>query len=144
VGARRGALLLAVLIPMVVSACSSTRQSASGPTVLVVEHDFGVTVSPDAVAAGWVTFHVENRGPSTHELLIDRSNLEPQSLPLLRDTLQIDEHAPALVEVAALEQIRLNSTHDVRVRLTPGHYVLFCNLEGHYLGGMNVSLQVRE
>jgi uncharacterized cupredoxin-like copper-binding protein len=28
--------------------------------------------------------------------------------------------------------------------LAPGHYVLFCNLEGHYLGGMNVSLEVRE
>ena len=27
--------------------------------------------------------------------------------------------------------------------LTPGNYVLYCNLEGHYLGGMHASLAVR-
>ena len=28
------------------------------------------------------------------------------------------------------------------LHLAPGHYVLYCNLEGHYLGGMYAALTV--
>jgi uncharacterized cupredoxin-like copper-binding protein len=29
------------------------------------------------------------------------------------------------------------------LNLTPGRYVMYCNLEGHYLGGMYAALTVR-
>jgi uncharacterized cupredoxin-like copper-binding protein len=28
------------------------------------------------------------------------------------------------------------------VRLPPGHYVLYCNMEGHYLAGMHAEVTV--
>jgi uncharacterized cupredoxin-like copper-binding protein len=31
----------------------------------------------------------------------------------------------------------------LRLRLAPGRYVLFCNMAGHYLGGMQAQLVVR-
>ena len=34
-------------------------------------------------------------------------------------------------------------TRRLHVRLTPGHYELFCNMSGHYLGGMERELEVR-
>lgn len=141
---RRGAVLTTCAVAFGLAGCSSARPAASGARVVVVEHDYGITLSPSSVRAGLVTLHVENNGPSTHELLIDKSVLEPEALPLRVNTVQIEEGSPALTKVASLVEIRLNSTHDMTIRLTPGHYVLFCNLEGHYLGGMHVSLQVKE
>ena len=36
--------------------------------------------------------------------------------------------------------MRLGATRDLTLQaLTPGHYVLFCNLYGHYRGGMYVD-----
>jgi uncharacterized cupredoxin-like copper-binding protein len=31
----------------------------------------------------------------------------------------------------------------MRVHLTPGRYVLYCNMSGHFLGGMHTLLVVR-
>jgi uncharacterized cupredoxin-like copper-binding protein len=31
----------------------------------------------------------------------------------------------------------------LRVHLTPGRYVLFCNMTGHYLGGMDRDIEVQ-
>ena len=39
--------------------------------------------------------------------------------------------------------IDLWHTDTLVLRLPPGHYVVFCNLEGHYLGGMHTLLEVR-
>ncbi len=133
-----------LLVAFGASGCSSARPSTAATRVVVVEHDFGLVATPNVVPAGLVTLHIENRGPSTHELVIDRSVLEPEALPLRRNGLQIDEGAPELTKVASLDAIRLNATRDLTVWLTPGHYVVFCNLEGHYLGGMHMSLEVRE
>jgi uncharacterized cupredoxin-like copper-binding protein len=34
------------------------------------------------------------------------------------------------------------TTEHVLVHLKPGHYELFCNMAGHYLGGMRAELVV--
>ena len=34
-------------------------------------------------------------------------------------------------------------TEDLIVALKPGHYTLFCNMEGHYMSGMHATLVVR-
>ena len=41
------------------------------------------------------------------------------------------------------ESVQLDERHQLDLDLDPGHYVLFCNLEGHYLGGMHVDLEVQ-
>ena len=40
-------------------------------------------------------------------------------------------------DVAALEPDEAGKTRYLRVNLTPGRYELFCNMAGHYLGGMH-------
>ena len=35
------------------------------------------------------------------------------------------------------------SVRELHVRLTPGRYVLLCNMSGHYMGGMHRTLVVR-
>jgi uncharacterized cupredoxin-like copper-binding protein len=137
------ALFVAVaLLAAGLSGCASSARSASGPRITVVEHDFGLTVSPATVRAGTVTLHIENRGPSTHELNLDRTTLAPGSLPLLPNSLQVNEDSAALKSVDSIGDIRLRTTQNATVRLKPGRYVLYCNLEGHYLGGMHAELDV--
>jgi uncharacterized cupredoxin-like copper-binding protein len=47
------------------------------------------------------------------------------------------------VLLGSIEVLKLGESDDLTLRLPPGHYVLWCNLEGHYLGGMHASLDVR-
>ncbi len=141
---RVGAIAIAALIALAASGCAAARQSARGTRIVVVERDFGITASPTSVAAGSVTLHIENQGPSTHELVVDRTFLSSEALPLRRNGLAVNEDSTDLVNISSEEEIRLHASRDVTMSLTPGHYVLYCNLEGHYLGGMNVTLDVKE
>ncbi len=42
-----------------------------------------------------------------------------------------------------LEPGQPGSVRELNVHLRPGRYVLFCNMSGHYLGGMHTTLVVR-
>jgi uncharacterized cupredoxin-like copper-binding protein len=133
--------VVAALLTAGLSACSS-GSAAQGTRVTVVEHDFRLVASPVSVRAGLVTFVIENRGPSTHELNVDRTSLASGALPLRANTLQVNEDSAQLVNVDSLGDIPMRSTRRLTVTLKPGRYVLFCNLEGHYLGGMHTALEV--
>jgi uncharacterized cupredoxin-like copper-binding protein len=122
--------------------CSSGSSSPAASRVVITEHDFGLQASVRSVRAGAVTMHVVNRGPSTHELNIDRTSFADGSLPLMPDGLTVNEDSPAMQRVDSVSVVRLGASQDLHLRLAPGHYVLYCNLEGHYLGTMHTSLEV--
>jgi len=130
--------------------CAAPGAFASGPAgpaapvdqIDVTMRDFKLKVSRPAVPAGKVVIRVHNRGPSTHELNLDRTDLPAGSLPLQADGLTVDEGNRALHRIASIEQLDLGASGELDVRLRPGHYVLYCNLEGHYLGGMRASFDV--
>jgi len=122
------------------TAVPSGAQGTAG--VHVVIRDFKIRAQTQPVVAGTVTLRVENRGPSTHEFNIDRTALAADALPLGPDGLTVDEDSQLLHRIDAGDDIRLGETRDITVRLKPGHYVVWCNLEGHYLGGMHFSLNV--
>jgi uncharacterized cupredoxin-like copper-binding protein len=110
----------------------------SRPPVHVVERDFRIS-APSQIQSGDVLLSVRNRGPDAHELLVVRTDAP---LPLRRDGTTVDEEAiePSLAGV--LEPGEPNSTRLLSVHLTPGHYRFFCNMSGHYLGGMNTEFVV--
>jgi uncharacterized cupredoxin-like copper-binding protein len=60
-----------------------------------------------------------------------------------RDGLTVDEARLQRTEMGALEPIDAPATRDLVLRLTPGRYVLFCNMSGHFIGGMHHVLVVR-
>jgi uncharacterized cupredoxin-like copper-binding protein len=108
----------------------------------VYEHDFKLTTFVERVPAGLVTFRVHNSGPSTHEFLVDRSDVPADALPLQPSQLSVNEESPLLDNLGELREVRLGSTRELTLRLQPGQYVVFCNLEGHYRGGMYAALEV--
>jgi uncharacterized cupredoxin-like copper-binding protein len=91
------------------------------------------------VQAGDVRLVVHNRGPDTHEVLIARTSA---ALPMRADNITVDEDALEPVTVDEVEAEPPGDVEVLGVKLRPGSYELFCNMAGHYLGGMRARLVV--
>ena len=132
-------LLACAIAALVLSACSSHSASPKGAVVRVTVKDFRIKLSRTRVRAGEVRFVVKNRGPDTHEVLIARTSA---ALPLRADNITVDEDALEPVTVDEVEAEPPGAERVLEVKLRPGRYELFCNMAGHYLGGMRVRLVV--
>jgi uncharacterized cupredoxin-like copper-binding protein len=119
---------------------SSSHHAAAAPTVRVKEQDFRITVAPARVRAGTVRLVLHNQGPETHELLVVRS--PSNALPLRSDGLTVNEAALDRATVGVIEGKEPGTMEEVLLHLKPGRYELFCNMAGHYLGGMRAELVV--
>lgn len=108
--------------------------------VRVTERDFSIS-APKLVSAGDLRLQVRNNGPDAHELIVVRAGRGP--LPLRSDGLTVDEAALTRRKVGTVEPGTAGSARVLKLHLAPGRYVLFCNMAGHYLGGMHTLLVVR-
>jgi uncharacterized cupredoxin-like copper-binding protein len=126
-------------VALVLWVACSAAPAPTGTTVAVTEKDFRID-APASISGGDVTFSVTNDGPATHEFVIVRSDLPSDELPIGSDGLSADEDA--VTSIGEVSQVEYGSTETLSLTLTPGRYVLFCNLEGHYLGGMHSALVV--
>ena len=135
-------LVIAVLLaPVCLSGCGRGQDV---PTADVVAHlqDFKIKLSSGHARSGHVVIGLENAGPTVHELVVARTDLRADHLPLSKDGLTIDEEAPHFRVLGEDEHVHLSEQRVLDLVLKPGHYVLYCNLEGHYLGGMHHDLEV--
>jgi uncharacterized cupredoxin-like copper-binding protein len=123
--------------------CCSGDASANDPGAIQVKlEDFLLHASTTTSPSGDITLHLENDGPSTHELNVDKTDLAADQLPLRTDGLSVAEDSPLLTRIKAVEILESGDTANMELQLSPGHYVLYCNLEGHYLGHMYATLDV--
>lgn len=131
-------LSLALLCP----ACSGAPSARPGSVIGVAVKDFHIGPGKTHVSAGQVAFDIHNGGPSTHEFVVVRTDLGDADLPLGPDGLSVDEDSPQIHLVTEDSELDIGESRVLVVSLPPGHYVFYCNLEGHYLGGMHASLVV--
>jgi uncharacterized cupredoxin-like copper-binding protein len=133
---------LGLLALPVAAGCGGSQSGASNVSsaIRVSERDFAID-APNSVSAGEVELRVENKGPDAHELLVVRAGRG--HLPMRSDGLTVDEEGLARRSVGVLEPSQPGAVRSLRVHLTPGRYVLFCNMSGHFLGGMRRVLIVR-
>jgi uncharacterized cupredoxin-like copper-binding protein len=137
------ALAIASLLAVAAPACTSQPPRPTGAVVRVIARDFRFTLSRAVLSAGTASFQVHSRGPSTHEFVVVRTSLPDDHLPLKADGLTVDEDSGNLGFIDEIADIDIGDSPTLDLRLAPGRYVVFCNLEGHYLGGMHVSLEVQ-
>jgi hypothetical protein len=136
-----GVAAVGVVVVLAASGCvGGGAPGVQGTVVRITERDFKIS-APRTVPAGDVVIRVHNRGPVAHELIVVRAGHKP--LPLRGDGLTVNEESLEGAEAGALEPGRPGSVRVLAVRLTPGRYVLFCNMSGHYMGGMRRTLVVR-
>jgi uncharacterized cupredoxin-like copper-binding protein len=133
--------LVALVVPLAVRRHAPT--ASQGAVVNVLLDDFHVRRTTASAASGEVRFQLANNGPSTHEFIVVRTDRAAAQLPLQRDGLTVDEEGPNVDDVDEAEGLDIGDRRTLTLDLAPGHYVLFCNMEGHYLGGMHAAFTVR-
>ena len=132
---------LALAVPLIVA--RRHEPTPSGTPVNVLLEDFRVRQDAAVAPAGTVSFRILNQGPTTHQLIVVRTDRAPDKLPLQRDGLTVDEEAPGIDLVDEVGGLDIDDRQTLVLDLAPGNYVMYCNLEGHYLGGRHASLTVR-
>jgi uncharacterized cupredoxin-like copper-binding protein len=132
---------LAIAVPLTVA--RRQESTSSGTPVNVLLDDFRVRRDAAVVPAGTVSFRILNLGPTTHEVIVVRTDRAPDKLPLQPDGLTVNEEERGIEFLDEVEGLDIDDRQTLDLRLAPGHYVLYCNLEGHYLGGMYAALTVR-
>ena len=132
---------LALAVPFTVA--RRQEPPVSGTPVNVLLEDFKVRDDVAAVPAGTVSFRIRNQGPTTHEFIVVRTDRAPDELPLQRDGLTVNQEGPGVALIDEAEALDIDDRQTLVLDLAPGHYVMYCNFEGHYLGGMHAALAVR-
>jgi uncharacterized cupredoxin-like copper-binding protein len=130
-----------VVAACLLAGCGSGTPNPAG-AIQVGLIDFKVNMAVVTAQSGDITFHMRNDGPSTHEINVDRTDLAADQLPLRADGLSVAEDSPALTRIGSIEIIEAGDIANLKLNLPPGHYVLYCNLEGHYLGSMHATIDV--
>jgi uncharacterized cupredoxin-like copper-binding protein len=89
-------------------------------------------------------------GMSTHELVILQTDLNSAGLPR-KETKDhygiiightVNEEDATVKKIDEIEEFPAGTRQAKKVFLMPGHYVLFCNISGHYDKGMYTSFHV--
>jgi uncharacterized cupredoxin-like copper-binding protein len=137
----RTGLVYGPLVLLALAGCGTGGQATSShQTILhVTERDFRIA-APKRSHSGEVVLSVHNRGPDAHELIVVRER--SSGLPLRRDGSTVSEEKLEPIIAGALEPGSPGSVRKLRLHLAPGRYQLFCNMSGHYLGGMHTVLVV--
>lgn len=109
---------------------------------MVTEKEMEIQLSPVTVPAGLVEFIVSNQGQLPHEMEIIKTDLPFDQLPLKGDRLDTKK---AGQEIAEIEEDELTSgvISSLRINLTPGKYLIECNLPGHFQAGMKAQFIVQ-
>ena len=134
--------LHAFAVPALLLLTGCTHETPSGTPVDVTLRDFHITPTEQTVSAGDVVLRVSNQAPITHEFVVVRTDLPADGLPLGPDGLSVNEEW--LSGVDELDEVPAADAASLPLTLPPGRYVFFCNLEGHYLGGMHAVLEVTD
>ena len=127
-----------------------------GTSVAVDLQEYAIKRTPEVVKAGLVTFTVKNVGGITHEVVVMRA-ASADALPKVsiageRSVGAIDEAAVSAADtIGETGDVKAQGHSTKRFDLTPGTYVLFCNIDSknadgtvtnHFQRGMSAVLTV--
>lgn len=128
------------IIAIVASACGAAPSDTSEiPTLYVDLSDYKVATDHPTIAAGHVVFGIRNHASMAHELKVIKTDQVPDQLPVDGATAKANEDG----KVGELLNIAGGGSRKLVLELTPGKYVLICNVAGHYQLGMRVGLEVQ-
>jgi len=139
-GRARAALALAAAVSsagLVAIAATPAETATSGTVVPVSLVEWKLVPGQVTVRAGRVSFVVRNDGTMVHEFLVLRSDRHHHSLRVKGG------QAIETGRVGEISQIPSGTSKRLNLKVSPGRYVLLCNLLGHYQAGQFAALRVR-
>jgi uncharacterized cupredoxin-like copper-binding protein len=126
---------------LALAACGGGASAPTPHTATATVPEFKITLDSAKLAPGSDSFSIKNAGAITHEFVIVRTDLAADALPIGADG-GVDEKEAATTHVDETEGITAGGTGSLTVSLPVGQYVVFCNLPGHYKGGMHAGFAV--
>jgi uncharacterized cupredoxin-like copper-binding protein len=136
-------MALVIILVLLARPSGGVAVPAGYQTVQVTEHEFQIQLSRSHLTPGHVLFEIHNVGTVPHEFVMWKTADAANALPLGHDgRVNEDAHElePVIDSGSSLEpgEHRILTTDS----LDAGHYVIVCNLPGHYNGGMHVDVTV--
>ncbi len=100
-----------------------------------------LVIDKPTVKAGSATFVVHNDAMSEeHEMVLVKLKSADETIPVDTAKNRIDEKK--LKSVGEVSDLKPGKNGTLKAKLTPGTYLLFCNIKGHYAAGMQARLTV--
>jgi len=106
-------------------------------TVHATEKEFKISTLPVAAKAGKVTFVVKNTGALKHEFIVLKTKLPAAKLP------HTSTRALTVGRIGKVPEFAPGQTRRLTLTLAAGHYVLLCNVPGHYAAGQRLDFTVK-
>lgn len=116
------------------------KTEGGGETVDAELKEMTITASPSSIAAGSVTFAATNVGTIDHELVVLKTDLAPDALPV-KDG-KVEEAGTGIQAIGEIEEFAPGKTESATFNLEAGKYVLLCNIASHYQAGMRAAFTV--
>ncbi len=91
------------------------------------------------VASGDLRFELSNADGVRHSFAVVRTDLEGAALPVSKGRVALEEAGEL---VGTVETVLPGGSGGRVFSLPPGRYVLYCDIAGHYEGGMYYTLKV--
>ena len=134
-------ILLAGLLPLLVAAACAPAAPEADITKGQIRADlkeYVVGLTSATVRAGQVTFIARNIGTSAHDLIVIKTDLAADKLPVDGPT----QKARTDGRVDGVEEVPPGQNRNLRIDLPAGHYLVICNVPTHYQLGMRTELNV--
>jgi uncharacterized cupredoxin-like copper-binding protein len=117
---------------------------SSGGTLQIQMADDFFTPKNASAKAGSVTISAPNKGHLVHEMVLTKTSADPSKLPTTSDGAVDEAKLESLGQVAGeIADVTPGDTKKGTFKLTPGKYVMFCNIPGHYAQGMYGTITVK-
>jgi uncharacterized cupredoxin-like copper-binding protein len=135
-----GAMAFATIVPA----------GASAPKLKVRLIEFKIQPARDFLAAGKTNFVAKNAGGDEHEVVVVRGD-DPGALPTKANGAVDEKKIPKADKFGEIEEFKPGKTESKVFKLSPGSYVLFCNVveeeadgtvESHFEEGMYTTIEV--
>lgn len=100
-----------------------------------------LVLDKSTVKAGSTTFIVHNDAMSEeHEMVLIKLKTADEKIPVDAAKNRVDEKK--LKSLGEVSDLKPGNNGTLKTKLTPGSYLLFCNIKGHYAAGMQAKLTV--
>jgi uncharacterized cupredoxin-like copper-binding protein len=122
---------------------AASSGGAGGATLAIKMGDFFFAPKNATAKAGPTSIEAPNEGSVEHELVLFKTNMDPAKLPTEASGGVDEEKMDKIAESAGeIPDVEAGEDKSGQFHLTPGKYVMFCNLPGHYAQGMYGTLTV--
>jgi uncharacterized cupredoxin-like copper-binding protein len=130
--------LIAAFAAIIVAVALASTSDAASKSSTVTLSEFKISPSPKSASAGKVTFNVKNSGDMEHEMVVIKTSTAASKLKVGSNN-RISEKG----SVGEVEDLASGKSKKLTLNLKKGHYVLICNIPGHYKGGMRADFTVK-